>query len=313
MTPAKKDVQVALTFDFDACCVWLGTMGATSPSMISRGEFGPVALRRILALLDRFGIRTTFFVPGHSALAFPELTKMIHAAGHEIGHHGWVHENPTSLSPEQERYVLQRGFDALERIAGVRPTGYRSPAWDITSATVPLLLEHGFEYDTSLMGGDYEPYWCRIGDEWSTTEEYRWGQPVDLVEVPVAWHLDDWPSSEFVLMKSGSVQPGNSPPSSLLEIWKGEFDYLYNDVGHGILTVTMHPQVIGRGHRFLMLERFIRYIAGHPGVKFTGIGEYVREWRIGRAPALPRDAGPTRSKAWDSPAPQRQMRSRTKN
>jgi peptidoglycan-N-acetylglucosamine deacetylase len=309
---AEKNVRVALSFDFDACCVWIGTLGATSPSMISRGEFGPIALRRILNLLDRFGIKSTFFVPGHSALAFPEPTKMIHAAGHEIGHHGWVHENPTTLSPEQERHVMERGLDALDRIAGVRPVGYRSPAWDNSPVTVPLLLEYGFEYESSLMGGDYEPYWCRVGDEWSTTEEYRWGRPVDLVEVPVGWHLDDWPPFEYVWTKSGSILPGNSPPSSVEEIWRGEFDYLYYHVGQGILTVTMHPQVIGRGHRFLFLERFVRYMAGHSGVTFTTIGDYVRDWRKGRKPELPLGAGPARSKSWEGPVPERRPISNTK-
>jgi 5-methylcytosine-specific restriction endonuclease McrA len=125
MAAETKDVRVALTFDFDAFCVWIGTLGAKSPSMISRGEFGPIALRHILDLLDRFGIKSTFFIPGHSAVAFPEPTRMIRAAGHEIGHHGWVHENPAMLTPEQERHVLERGLEALDRIAGVRPVGYR--------------------------------------------------------------------------------------------------------------------------------------------------------------------------------------------
>jgi hypothetical protein len=117
----------ALTFDFDACCDRIGTLGAKSPSMISRGEFGPISLRRILDLLDRFGVKSTFFIPGHSAVAFPEPTRMIRAGGPEIGHHGWVHENPAMLTPEQERHVLERGLEALDRIAGAPPVGYRSP------------------------------------------------------------------------------------------------------------------------------------------------------------------------------------------
>jgi len=303
--PSDKDVRVALTFDFDACCVWIGSLGATSPSMVSRGEFGPIALRRILALLDRFGIKSTFFVPGHSALAFPEPTRSIAAAGHEIGHHGWVHENPRALTPEQERHVIERGLDALDRTVGVRPVGYRSPAWDNSPATVPLLLEYGFEYESSLMGGDYEPYWCRVGDEWSTTEEYRWGRPVELIEVPVAWHLDDFPVFEHVWAKRGVLQ-GNAPPSAVEEVWRGEFDYLYHHVGRGLLTVTMHPQVIGRGHRITFLERFVRYMAGHPGVTFTSLVDYARECKKRRSPELPHGAGTARSKAWDSPAPARQ-------
>jgi peptidoglycan/xylan/chitin deacetylase (PgdA/CDA1 family) len=304
MNALKKDVRVALTFDFDACCVWIGTLGATSPSMISRGEFGPIGLRRILDLLDQHSVKSTFFIPGHSALAFPEPTRMIQAAGHEIGHHGWVHENPAGLTPDQERVAMERGLEALDRVAGVRPVGYRSPASDNSPSTIPLLLKYGFNYQSSLMGSDFEPYWSRVGDEFPTTEEYRWGRPVDLVEVPVAWHLDDAPFFEFMWTKSGNIQ-GNKPPSVADEIWRGEFDYLYREIGKGILTITMHPQFIGRGHRFLFLERLIRYMAGHPGVTFTTLGDYVADWRRGRMPELPADVGPARSKAWDLPVPKR--------
>jgi peptidoglycan-N-acetylglucosamine deacetylase len=303
---ADKDVRVALTFDFDACCAWIGSMGATSPSMVSRGEFGPIALRRILAMLDRYGIKSTFFIPGHSVLAYPEPSKAIKAGGHEIGHHGWVHENPLMLTPEQERAVMEKGLEVLDQVLGVRPAGYRSPAWDNSPVTVPLLLEYGFEYESSLMGGDYEPYWCRVGDEWSTTEEYRWGRPVDLVEAPVAWHLDDFPVFEHAVTKGGSILQGNAPPSAVEEVWRGEFDYLYERVGRGLLTVTMHPQVIGRGHRIVMLERFIRHASSLPGVSFTTLVDCVREWRHGKQPKLPPDAGEARSKAWDAPAPQPQ-------
>jgi peptidoglycan-N-acetylglucosamine deacetylase len=283
---ADARVNVALTFDYDACCVWIGTFRAKSPGLISRGEFGPIALRRLLDLLARYDIKATFFVPGHSALAFPATVVAIRDAGHEIGHHGWVHENPVSLSREEERRVLERGFEALDKVAGVRPVGYRSPGWDNSVNTVPLLLEQGFAYESSLMGGDYEPYWCRVGDQWSTTEAYRFGTPVDLVELPVAWHLDDFPQFEFV--PRGMM--GNRAPSTTWEIWTGEFDYLYQRLGEGILTLTMHPQTIGRGHRLLFLERFIQYVLGHRGVAFTTCRDYVRRWRVGRTPCLPRDA-----------------------
>src|SRR5262245_20634807 len=111
-----KDVRVALTFDYDAMSNWINSSGGKSPGMISRGEFGPIALSRILALLDSRRVTSTFFVPGHTALAYPDTVKAIHAAGHEIGHHGWVHENPVTLSPDQERRVLERGLEALEAV-----------------------------------------------------------------------------------------------------------------------------------------------------------------------------------------------------
>ncbi len=279
----KPPVQVALTFDFDAYSTWIGSHNATSPSMLSRGEFGPVGVRRILPLLERFGIKATFFVPGHTALAFPSAVCAIRDGGHEIGHHGWVHENPVLLSPDEERHVLLRGLEALEQVAGVRPTGYRSPAWDNSSATVPLLLEHGFEYESSMMGHDYEPYWCRVGDAWSKTEAFEFGTPVDLVELPVAWHLDDFPHFEFM---AGAL-PGGRAPSSVLETWIAEFDYLHDRVGEGVLVVTMHPQIIGRGSRMLMLEQFIAHVASRPNAGFTSCIDYVSHWRQGRTPSLP--------------------------
>ena len=288
-----KDVRIALTFDYDAFSVWIGTFGATSPSMVSRGEFGPIALRRILKLLADYNIKSTFFVPGHTACAFPDTVVAIRDAEHEIGHHGWVHENPLSMDADKERWVMEKGFETLDRIVGVKPVGYRSPAWDNSPQTIPLLLEFGFEYESSLMGNDYEPYWCRLGDVFNATDEYKFGKPVNLVEVPVAWHLDDFPHFEYVWSKAG-VLPGYRTTNDLLEIWKGEFDYLYQKVGKGILNITMHPQVIGRGHRMLFLEEFIKYVADKPGVSFTTIRDYVRDWRVGKSPSLPKDAGPNR-------------------
>jgi peptidoglycan/xylan/chitin deacetylase (PgdA/CDA1 family) len=285
----ERDVKVALTFDFDAFSTWIGTFGATSPSMLSRGEFGPTGLRRILGVLDRFNAPGTFFTPGHTADAFPTAVEAIVEAGHEIGHHGWVHENPASLSLDEERAVLERGLEELERVTGERPVGYRSPAWDNSPNTVQLLLDHGFEYESSLMGSDFEPYWCRIGDKWSKTEPYEFGEPVPIVELPVAWHLDDWPQFEYVVTPEVSMQ-GVRAPSTLLEIWTGEFDFLYERQRQGILTLTMHPQVSGRGHRILMLEEFLEYVSDHSGVTFTRCADYVRSWRDGREPELPRDA-----------------------
>jgi peptidoglycan/xylan/chitin deacetylase (PgdA/CDA1 family) len=283
-----KDVRIALTFDFDAYSLWIGTFDSNSPSMLSRGEFGPVGVRRILAALEAEKIPATFYIPGHTAYAFPKTVEAVAAAGHEIGHHGWVHENPASVSPEKERWILEKGFEALDKVAGVRPTGYRSPAWDNSPQTVPLLLEHGFEYESSMMGSDFQPYWCRIGDSWSKDGPYEFGKPVDLVEMPVAWHLDDFPQFEYVVGKSNTNQ-GVLTPRDLLQMWKDEFDYLYDRIGEGVFIATMHPQTVGRGHRMLLLEQFIDYVKDKPGVSFTRMGDYARHWKTGKTPSLPAD------------------------
>lgn len=275
---AEAQATVCLTFDFDAISLWVGPMGATSPSAISRGEFGVVGVERILRLLDRAGVPSTFFVTGHTADTYPETVRDIVRAGHEIGHHGYLHENPVALTKEREREVLIRGFEALDRAAKTRPVGYRSPAWDNSPHTIELLLEAGFQYESSLMGHDFRPYWCRVGDVHQEDGPYLFGPEVDLVEMPVSWILDDFPHFEYLALRDRR-SPGLSAASKVVEIWRDEFRYMYREVPGGVFTLTMHPQVIGRGHRMLMLERLITFIQEHPGVQFASLGEAAAGWR----------------------------------
>ncbi len=271
---------VCLTFDFDAISLWVGPYAATSPSAISRGEFGAVGVRRILRLLDRFGIPGTFFVPGHTVETYPDHARAIIAAGHEVGHHGYLHENPLALGTrERERAVLERGLEVLDRVLGVRPAGYRSPAWDNSPFTLELLLELGFRYESSLMGDDFTPYWCRVGDVAEPDGPYRFGRPVGLVELPVSWLLDDFPHFEYVSLPAHGLRlPGLSAASKVEEIWRDEFDFMRRDVPGGVMTITMHPQVIGRGHRLLMLERLVEHMfAG--GARFSTMADAADRFR----------------------------------
>ncbi len=278
MTDRAKNrprVSVCLCFDFDAISLWIGSTGSASPSTMSRGEFGAAAIPRILGLLERYDVRATFYTPGHTAYGYPDLVRRIRDSGHELGHHGWVHENPQNFDRDGERRNLERGFEALERVAGVRPRGYRSPAWNFSENTIDLLLEFGFEHDSSCMGNDVYPYYLREGDKASPTEPYVFGEPVELVEVPVTWGLDDFPAFEFV---RGS-NPGLRSPTDVEEIWRGDFDYAYRHADGALYTLTMHPQVIGRGHRMLMLERLLQHMSDHDGVVFETISESADRWK----------------------------------
>ncbi|MBI2964553.1 MAG: polysaccharide deacetylase [Deltaproteobacteria bacterium] len=275
MNVSDPRLSCAITFDFDAMSVWIGSMRSNNPSMISRGEFGAVATPRILEMLRRRRMRASWCVPGHTALAYPDLVRRIRDEGHELVHHGWVHENPASFDEAGERRVLDRGLEALDRTAGVRPRGYRSPAWDLSPRSVDLLLEYGFEYDSSCMGSDFFPYYLRSGDRWSLDEPYVFGETRPLVELPVTWGLDDFPPFEFIL---GS-NTGLSAPSAVEETWKGDFDYAHASCAGGLFTLTLHPQVIGRGHRMLLLERLIDHFASREGVVFETLGDYARRWR----------------------------------
>ncbi len=275
---SSNQPTVCLTFDFDAISLWIGPYGATSPSMISRGEFGVVGGERILRLLEREKIPATFFVPGHTAETYPDAVRAIADAGHEVGHHGYLHENPVTLSPEEERRVLERGMDVLDRTLGRRPIGYRSPAWDNSPHTIELLLEYGFRYESSLMGHDFVPYWCRVGDVIQADGPYLFGQEVDLVEMPVSWVLDDFPHFEYVRL-GNRLSPGLSAASKVEEIWRAEFDFMCRDVPDGVFTLTMHPQVIGRGHRMLMLEQLIDHMKEGTEIQFSTLGQAAETFR----------------------------------
>jgi len=268
-------LHCGLTFDFDAMSVWLGSYKSRNPSMISRGEFGAIAVPRILDLLKKHDLQATFCVPGHTALAYPDIVRRIDAEGHEIAHHGWVHENPADFSEAEERANLDRGLDALQRAAGVRPRGYRSPSWDFSTRTIGLLLEYGFTYDSSLMGADFTPYYARRDDTFDSLSPYHFGPNVDIVELPVTWLMDDFPHFEFV----DNDTFGLSAPSKVQEIWQAEFDYAYENVPGGLYSITMHPQVIGRGHRLMMLERLILSFKQREDLRFTRMIDYADAWR----------------------------------
>jgi peptidoglycan/xylan/chitin deacetylase (PgdA/CDA1 family) len=270
-------LSCCLTFDFDALSLWIGTFESDNPSMLSRGEFGAVSIPRVLNLLDAHDARATFFVPGHTALAYPATTRSIVEAGHEIGHHGWVHESPSRFDLAGERSNLERGLEALDSVLGVRPRGYRSPAAELTHDTVQLLLDYGFAYDSSCLGTDFFPYYLRTGDVASGTEPYVFGESCELVEAPFSWSLSDFSRFEFVWARN----PGFSSPSAVEEIWRGEFDYAYRDFPGGTYILTLHPQVIGRGHRMLMFEKLLDHISGHSGVVFEPLVDYVERWKSG--------------------------------
>ncbi|MFL6016790.1 MAG: polysaccharide deacetylase family protein, partial [Gaiellaceae bacterium] len=259
---------VCLSFDFDALSVWFG-YERTTPAMLARGEYGArVGVPRVLELLDRHGIRATFFVPGHTVESFPHVTESILERAHEIAHHSYAHVDPSGQTRDEEEADMERALDVLERI-GVKPLGYRSPSADLSGSTLELVEAHGFVYDSSLMTDDYRPFHPRIGDRVSQTEPLERGRESTLWELPMCFELDDWVHFQF---NFEPYRKGGAPPSAVLEIWRDEFDWMHEHVDGGVLTVCMHPQVIGRGHRIAMLDRFVGHCLGS-GARFAPLAE----------------------------------------
>jgi peptidoglycan-N-acetylglucosamine deacetylase len=259
---------VCLSFDFDALSVWLAYDRVT-PAMLHRGEYGArVGVPRILDLLDGHGLKATFFVPGHTVESFPAETEAILAAGHELAHHSYAHVDPSGQSHDQERADMERAWSVLERL-GVRPLGFRSPSADLSSSTLELIEELGFLYDSSLMTDDYRPFRPRIGDRVSRESPLERGREARFWELPMCFELDDWVHFQF---NFDPYRKGGAPPSQVLEIWRAEFDFMEQHVDGGVLTICMHPQVIGRGHRIAMLDELVGHCL-EAGARFERMGD----------------------------------------
>jgi peptidoglycan-N-acetylglucosamine deacetylase len=231
------------------------------PSARSMGEFGPeVAVPRILDLLRAYEIPASFYIPGWVAERWPERVRAIHAAGHEVAHHGYLHEAPATLEPDDEAAVLDRGSAILAELTGAPPRGYRSPSWELSGRSLELLAERGFAYDSSLMGDD-APYLLDAGGR-------------HLVELPVHWSLDDAPY--FPFNPAAGRREVMASPGQVFDAWREAFDETYERGRAYVLT--LHPWIIGRAGRLRMFERLLRHIQRHPGVRFARGIDVAEEW-----------------------------------
>ena len=239
--PGGARAAVALSFDADHETIPLRD-AEFSPCQLSQGEYGSrVGVPKVLALLAAHSIPATFFMPAVSALLHPDDIRAVVDGGHEVALHGWIHEANTTLPPGAERELALRSADTLERLAGTRPVGLRTPSWDFSPDTLAVILELGLRYDSSLMADD-EPY-----------EVVADGQPTGLVEIPVEWIRDDAPFFPRIPSRQGL------PPHQVLAIWRDEFDAAYAE--GGLFQLTLHPHVIGHRSRLVGLRGLVEYMA----------------------------------------------------
>lgn len=266
---------VCITFDFDAMSGFIAR-GMTSPTPISRGEFGAVAVPRILKVLEEYRVPSSFYIPGHTLATYPTQSHMIAEAGCEIGHHGWTHRPPATLTRDEEEGELVRANEQIKALTGSYARGYRSPSWDLSPHSIELLIAHGFMYDSSMMGNDYTPYRVRRGDVVTLESPMIFGVQTPLIEMPVSWSLDDYPHFEFVRTKE-SILPGLQNANQVLDNWLAEFEYMKKTVDWGVLTYTFHPFVIGRGHRMMAFEKLLRSLID-AGATFTTLLSAATEY-----------------------------------
>ncbi|WP_269495832.1 polysaccharide deacetylase family protein [Castellaniella sp. S9] len=283
-----KEILCGFGVDVDAVAGWLGSYGGEdSPDDISRGLFaGEVGVPRLLKLFDRFGIQTTWFVPGHSIETFPDQIRAVVDAGHEIGMHGYSHENPIAMTAKQEEDVMDKSIELITRLCGKGPTGYVAPWWEFSTITNELLLKKGIKYDHSLMHHDFQPYRVRVGDSWTkidfTRDASEWMKPLirgketPLIEIPANWYLDDLPPMMFI--KKSPNSHGFVNPRDIEQMWRDQFDWVYREYDYAVFPITIHPDVSGRPQVLLMLERLFEYISGHAGVTFVTMDDMASDF-----------------------------------
>ncbi len=260
--PAGYRAAAAISFDVDAESAILADRpdAAARLTVMSHQAYGPrVGVPRLLRVLERRALRATFFVPGYTADRHPDTVRAIRDAGHEIGHHGYLHEPVFRASAAEEESYLLRGLDALDRVAGVRPVGYRAPWWETTYRTPALLARHGFRYDSSLMDDD-RPYLLATAPA---------PDAPTLVEIPIQWALDDWEQYAFLpdLTGSGVIES----PRKVLELWSAELDALVAEAGCFVLT--MHPFLSGRASRAVALDELLGRMQAIDGLWIATLGE----------------------------------------
>jgi peptidoglycan-N-acetylglucosamine deacetylase len=283
-----KEILCGFGVDVDAVAGWLGSYGGEdSPDDISRGLFaGEVGAPRLVELFRRFGIKTTWFIPGHSIETFPEQMRQVAEAGHEIGVHGYSHENPIAMTAAQEEEVLDKCIDLVTNLSGKRPAGYVAPWWEFSPITNELLLKKGLKYDHSLMHHDHQPYYVRAGDKWTKIDYAKkareWmvpltrGQETALIEIHGNWYLDDLPPMMFIKKAPNSF--GFVNPHDIEQLWRDQFDWVYREYEYAVFPITIHPDVSGRPQVLMMLERLYGYIARHPGVRFVTMNEMADDF-----------------------------------
>ncbi|MBL4916790.1 polysaccharide deacetylase family protein [Szabonella alba] len=263
--PDGARCAVALSFDVDHETNELRDGGASIGAM-SRGQYGNrQGVPRIMDLIRREDLRVSFYVPAVVALLYPDETRMFAAEGREVALHGWIHERNSILPPAAERDLQLRAADVLERIAGQRPVGIRTPSWDFSHVTLEISRDMGLLYDSSLMA-DVDCHELLLD-----------GQPTGLVELPVEWIRDD--AVYFNMNRFAALRP-YTPPEAVFDIFRREFEAAHDE--GGIFQLTLHPHVTGYRSRLWILRDLVALMKDKGDCWFATHAE-IAEWAKGNA------------------------------
>lgn len=262
--PSGARCAVSITFDMDSDSILYLAHPDRADKLVSTRswlQYDQVAVPRILEIYRRFGLRQTFFVPAWCIERYPRTVELMLKDGHEIAHHGYMHEHPNEQTREGELGWLQRGSSIIESFTGRKPRGWRAPLYNFSDASASLLAAEGFEYDSSLMADDI-PYLLRTSHG-------------DIVELPTHWAMDDWPQYTHSI-DLDYLMPINAPDRAM-EVFRAEFDAAW-EYG-GLVVAVWHPFVSGRLARCMRVAGFIEYMLGKGDVWIAPMEEIAAHLR----------------------------------
>lgn len=264
--PNKARVACCFSFDMDADSILhiaFPEDAAQKVACMTMLRYGPeIAVPRICKLFEGFGMKITFFIPAWCIEEHPRAVERILKGGHEVAHHGYLHEQPNLHTRDRELYWTSRAFEVIERFTGKKPRGYRAPLYMFSKHTTEILANLGIEYDTSLMGDDV-PYLLRgrSGGE--------------LVELPGFWSMDDWP--HYMHSIEMDYMMPISAPEHAAEVYMSEFEAAW-EYG-GFWQTIWHPFLSGRPPRLRQVEKMLEAMHKKGRVWFPTMEECARHIR----------------------------------
>ena len=252
----------AITFDMDAdSLIQIARPGDGYDRLypVSMGRYGPtVAIPRILQTYRKLGLKQSFFIPGWCLTQYPGAVEAILKDGHEIGHHGWIHEDPVATRGPDQQAAFEKALEVHKQVTGQAPRGYRAPVYNVTQQVIDLLIAHGFVYDSSLMADDI-PYTLQT-------------EAGTLYEMPVHWGTDDWPPFAHY-DEIGYMMPVRGPSAGLAGFWE-EFEAHY--AAGGFFMLILHPFLTGRLARWRLVEQWLEQTLVTRDVWFAPLEDIAR-------------------------------------
>lgn len=257
---------VMFSFDVDGETLWFSRNPENwhRPGNLAQGAYGPkIAMPKILDLLEKHRVKSTFFIPGWIIEKYPQMAREVLARGHEIGYHGYLHEFDTQAGYEKEKEIMDRTLEVFDRILKIRPVGFRSPLYETTESTLPLMKAYRFLYSSMMMDDDLPYVWPM---KENTTQ---------IVELPTQWLWED--ASYFFFTLSEPVRRGISSCKQVFDIWIEEFNEIYQN--GAFLNLIFHPQVCGRYSRIKLIDDLLTYMKSREGTWIVSGEDLARFWQ----------------------------------